>query len=257
MATTDELGLVRPNGYLVVFIPPTDRALVFRVKSRANQGCEVMHYGPLPVRAGETLPTYDGGTATVPENGVLPARSYVSDGRTFPLSGAYDESDMFYLPADEGDRLLHAVHTLSPSFLRADVQIPKGTTQGRFQKDRVITGVHTDFGFSRGRLEVVHLPEVHYGFRWGNDTNLDVYTGVTFAYAEYLVEIPRRPETVFDILTGLRPAHWVSLPISTYDKAVQKSLLTAYGFEGFTVYGFDRRDEALAEYERIMGVVRV
>jgi len=253
----DELGLVREGDYITVFIGPSNRAFVFNVKSRANIGREVFNYGPIPLKSGETLPTYDGGSATVPANGVIPARAYTSSGRSFPLSGAYDETDMWYVPEDYRDRLFHVIQYVTPAFLRMDVQIPVNVPQGRFQKDKVMTGIERDMGFTRGRIETVHVPRLHYGYRYGNDVNASFYTFVKFVYGEYVVETPRDAQLIFDILVKRVPSHWVSLPISVVDRAISSALLETYGIQGFPVYRVDQREEAVSEYESLLSEVKV
>ncbi|MEM4429652.1 MAG: hypothetical protein QXM08_00630 [Thermofilaceae archaeon] len=252
----DSLGLVLENQLLVVYVPARNAALVFRVKSRVNRGFEVFNYGPLPLAAGEVLPTYDGGSVPVPADGVMPGRSYTPTGRSFPLKGAFDESDMWYVPEDERERLFHVIQRVTPEFLRVDVQIPRGVTQGRFQGDRVVTGVDRDFGFSRGRIEVVHLPRLRYGYRWGNDTNMSVRTFVRFTYGEYIVETPRDPQLIFDVLTRRVQGHWVTLPVSIWDPAVETALVMTYGFTGFPLYGVHERDKAIREYNELLKLVK-
>ena len=220
--------------------------------NRANRSYEQLNFGPLPLTADESLPTYDATTVTVPEAGVLPARAYVLEGKSFPMKDAYDETDMWYTTEEYRNRLFHVIHRLTPDFLRADIQIPKGVTQGRFQKDKIITGVHKDWGFARGRLEVVHIPEVHYGFRWGNDTNLPVYTAVEFIHGEYGVDIPKDAELLFLILTKKIPSYWLSLPITVYDTAIEIALKKAYGFEGFKVYSIEQREAAVRDYSETL-----
>jgi len=253
---TDQFGLVKDNEYLVVFLSPTNRALVFRVRGRSNAGREVFNYGPLPINAGTSLMTYDGGSTTAPDNGVLPGRGYTPTGITFPLTGAYDPTDMWYVPEDYRDRLFHVIQYVTPAWIRVEVQIPINVNQGRFQRDRVYTGVERDFGFSRGRIETVHIPRVRYGFRYGNDTNVAVYTFVRFVYAEYLVETPRNPELVFNILVKRVPAYWYTMPIASLDPAVRIALNDAYGYEGFPIYTEADRQKALKEYEEILRLVR-
>jgi len=252
----DELGLVRENELLVCYVPATNRALVWRVKARVN-AYPVLNYGPLPFTAGELLATYEGGSTAVPADGVLPARSYNSTGKSFPLRGAIDETDMWYLTDDYRERVFHVIQKVTPSFVRVDVQIPKNVVQGRFQRDKVVTGVDTDFGFTRGVYETVHLHKVHYGYRYGNDTNLSVYTNVKFVYGEYLIETPRDPELIFAVLTKKVPSHWVSLPINVWDVTIERAMLDAYGILGFTVYGAHQRSEAIEEYRRLLREVRV
>jgi hypothetical protein len=261
----DNLGLVRSGDYLTVFIPATQSALVFRVRSRVNEGREVFNYGPLPIASGTSLPTYEGTSTTVPADGVLPARSYVRDGITFPaLTGmetVFTKSDIWYLSEDDRDRLFHVKTYVYPPVIRADVQIPAKVTQGRFQKERVITGVDSELGFSRGFIEVVHIPLLDYGYRFGNDTNLNLKTFVKFIYGEYLVEVPRNPDLIFDILVRKVPSLWVTLPVAYVDPKISDALVRVYGFPsdrlGFKVYRADERDRAVREYSELLRLLKV
>jgi hypothetical protein len=255
----DELGLVPENGYLTVFVPATSKAFVFWVKSRVNRGYERFHYGPLPLPAGLPLSSYVGGSVPVPANGVMPVLSYtpIGMGLRFPLSGAYDETDMWYLPEDYRERLFHVISEVTPRWLRRDVEIPVGVVQGRFQRDKVTLGVDKLFGYARGRLEVVHFPKLHYGYRFGNDSNLNVYTGIRFTYAEYIVETPRDPELVFNVLSRRVPSHWVTLPVTVYDDSIARAFRDVYGFEGFPLYPADKKAEAIKAYQELLKGVKV
>lgn len=250
------MSLVNENQFLVVYIPARNSAFVWRVKCRVNSGYEVLDYGPLPIKKDEVLPTYDGAATTVPEDGVLPARAYIPTGRSFPLPGAYDENDMWYLPEDYRERVFHVTQNITPSFLRVDVQIPLAVAQGRFQRDRVVTGVEKDFGFSRGVIETIHVPKIHYGYRWGNDTNLSVYTAARFTYGEYLIDVPRDAELIFQVLTRRIPSHWVTLPINVLDAVIERAFLDVYGYMGFPLYSVNMRDEALEVYKELLNRVR-
>jgi hypothetical protein len=254
---TDEFGLALEGEYITAFMPATSRALVFRVKSRLNRRYETLNFGPLPLDSGDTLPTFEGGSVSVPADGVIPARAYTSDGLMFSMSGAYDETDMWYTPEDYRDRLFHVIQYVTPAFLRVDVQIPTGVTQGRFQKDKIVTGVDKSFGFSRGVYETIHLPKVHYGYRYANETNADLYSFVKFVYAEYTVEIPRNSSLIFDILTRRVPSLWISLPINILDTRVEIALNDTYGITGFPLYRMDERDRALREYDSLLREVKI
>lgn len=254
----DSYGLVLENEFLVTYIPATEKALVFRVRSRTNRGFERFHYGPIPIPSGTLLPSYAGGTIAVPADGVMPALSYIPyPGISFPIRGAYDETDMWYLPSDYRDRLFHVILDVTPRFLRCDVTIPKGVGQGRFQKDKITTGIDRNMGFTRGRIELIHFPKIYYGYRFGNDSNLNVYTGVTFTYAEYTVEIPKDEELIFNILAKRALAKWITMPINVYDSAIRSALLEVYGIEGFTVYPANARDKALQEYRSLIGSAKI
>jgi hypothetical protein len=260
-----DLGLVRSGDYLTVFIPATETALVFRVRSRVNEGREVFNYGPLPISAGTPLPTYDGASTTVPADGVLPARAYIRDGISFPaiagMENVYTKSDIWYLSEDDRDRLFHVKVYVYPPIIRTDVQIPSKITQGRFQRERVITGVDSELGFNRGFIEAIHLPMVDYGYRFGNDANLNLKTFVKFVYGEYLVEIPRNPELIFDIVVRRVPSYWITLPVAYMDIKVADALMRVYGFPreslGFKVYRADERAKAVREYADILTRLKV
>jgi len=254
---TDEYGLVQENAFLTCYIPAQNKALVFRVKSRINKDTPIFNYGPLPLTAGETLPTLEAGSITVPADGVMPARAYTPTGRSFPMPEAYDATDMWYIPEDYRERIFHVIQKITPAFLRVDIQIPKGVTQGRFQRDKVVTGVDRDLGFTRGTIETVHLPRLHYGYRWCNDTNLNVYTFVKFIYGEYIIETPMDATLIFDILTRKVQSHWVSLPINVWDPSIESALTLTYGITGFTVYAINQRDKALREYNELLKRVKV
>ncbi|MHC1623359.1 MAG: hypothetical protein ACXQTR_02060 [Candidatus Methanospirareceae archaeon] len=256
-SVVDDLGLVLENQFMTGYIPATNRAMVFRVVSRVNKNYEVFNYGPLPLSAGDVLSSYDGGVAPVPADGVMPARAYTTGGIKFPLTDAWDETDMWYLPKDYRDRIFHVKLKTTPDFLRTDVQIPINVTQARFQRERKIIGVEVDFGFKRGEIEVIHFPEIHYGYRFGNDTNVAFYTHAEFVYGEYTVEIPKDAELIFNVLTKKVPSYWLTLPIMNYDAKIGEAFLDVYGFEGFPVYGLHEREKAIEEYTELLREVMI
>jgi hypothetical protein len=255
----DQYGLVEENNFLSIIVPATNKAFVFRVLSRMNKNTPKFHYGPLPLVANLPLSGYAGGVIPVPATGVMPMTAYTSVGMglRFPLSGAYDETDMWYLPEDYRERLFHVISEVTPKWLRRDLEIPSGVTQGRFQRDKVTTGIDKLFGYVRGRLETVHFPKLHYGYRFGNDSNLNVYTGIDFTYGEYVVEIPKDPELIFNILTRKVPSHWITMPITVYDESIRRAFVDVYGIEGFALYPLTKRSEAISEYSKLLKEVLV
>jgi hypothetical protein len=257
MDVTDEYGLVRENNFITVFIPANSRAFVFRVKSRFNKGYEVYNYGMLPISSGYSFTSYDTASPTASADGTIPGRAYTANGLQFPLDDAWDENDMWYLPETYRERIFHVIQYVTPAFLRMDVQIPINTNQGKFQREEVSIGINKDFGFTRGRLETVHLNRIHYGYRYGNDTNFEVYTTVRFVYGEYEIEIPRDAELIFQILNHKVPSHWITLPISTLDSNVENSMRISYGILGFPVYGLHQRERALSEYNALLKEVKL
>jgi hypothetical protein len=261
----DELGLVLEGGYLTLFFPATETAIVFRVKARVNRGYEVFDYGPLPIYAGTPVPTYTGTTTYVPADGVLPPMSYTDD-ISFPaipgttLENVKEKSDIWYLSEDDRDTLFHVKTFIHPRVIRVDVRVPVGVQQARFQKGRAIVGVNTVMGFSRGYVELVRIPALRYGMRFGNDTNLNLKTFVRFVYAEYAVEIPRSPELIFDVLTRRVPSYWVTMPVTQMDVLIKDALTRTYGFAephwGFKLYRHDERDKAVKEYSEVLKMLR-
>jgi len=247
--------ILEENSLLALYIPATNNAFVFRVKSIANRDRTRIDYGPLPIPKNTPLASYVGGVVPAPADGVMPLYTYVPNelALTFPMPGAYDETDMWYLPKDYRERLFHVIAEVTPAWLRCEVTVPRGVPQGRFQRDRMTVGLEKAFGYARGRLETVHLPELKYGYRFGNDSNLNVYTGVRFTYGEYVVEIPKDPELIFSVLSRRVAVKWVTMPINVYDDTVRRAIVETYGIEGFPVYGFWMRDRAIPEYRSLLG----
>lgn len=253
ISVTDRHGLVKDNELLTVYLPNCNKAMVFRVITRANKGFEAFDYGHLPISAGDVLNTYDGGNATAGLDGELPARSYTA-GKQFPLTDVWDSSDMWFVPYTWNDRVYHVKTRVTPGFVRVGLQIPKGVNQSRFQKERVIGGANyqNGFGYSFGEMETIHFPEMHYGYTFGNDTNLNLRTGVEFVYAEYIVKVPNSASLIFDVLSKSYPSHWVSLPVTTADSTLTQGLKKTWGFDGFSVYPNLKRDQAIKEYSAIL-----
>ena len=254
------MEILKENQILVVYIPATNRAFVWRVVSLNNRDLITIDYGPLPITANYPLSSYVAGSILAPASGVMPGLSYIPVGSelTFPLSGAYDETDMWYLPEDYRERVFHVIAEVTPRWLRCEVTVPKGVTQGRFQRDKVTTGIEKTFGYKRGSIEVVHIPRLRYGYRFGNDSNLNVYTGVRFKYGEYVIETPKDAEFIFNVLTRrIKADRWISLPVQVYDDSVKRALMKDYGIEGFPLYGVYDKAKAISEYNSLLREVLV
>jgi len=260
MNTDERMKILSENRYLVAYIPATSKAFVWRVISVVNRNSQHIDYGPLPIPAKYPFNSYIGGVVPAPADGVIPGFTYTPVGASlsFPLEGAYEETDMWYLPAkDYKERVFHVITHVTPAWIRTEIQIPKSVVQGRFQKDKVITGIEKLFGFNRGMIEVIHIPGIRYGYRFGNDSSLNVYTGCCFDYGEYIIETPKNAEFIFNILTGKVPSKWISLPIISYDTSVRDAIIDNYGFEGFPLHGLEKREEAIKEYEDLLKEVTV
>jgi hypothetical protein len=256
---TDKYGLVKDNELLTVYYPSTNKAMVFRVITRQNKNFETFDYDVStngdPTGVGDVLNTYDGGIApAVGFNGELPARAYTT-GKQFSLADIWDTTDMWFTPYTWNDRVYHVKMHVSPGFVRVGLQIPQGVNQSRFQKERVVGGVNyqVGFGYQFGALETVHMPEMHYGYTFGNETNVPLRLGVKFTYGEYVVKIPNSASLIFDVLSRSYPSHWVGLPVSTADSTITQGLKKTWGFDGFSVYPNLKRDQAIKEYTSILG----
>lgn len=255
MKVVDDMGFVLEGQLLTVFIPATKRALVFRVQARNNEGMEWYTYGTIPTTTSDSLSTLDGSSATPSATGTLPSRAYTT-GEKYSLTGAERETDMWYLPAkDYPDVLMHVQQFVTPRFLRVDVQIPINVTQPRFQRDEKMLGVDEDFGWARGYTEVVHFPDVHYGYRYCNDTNMEWYTSVDWAYAEYFVDIPKDPMLIYNVLNRKAYSKWITMPIMNYESRVKSALVDAYGIEGFPL--IMNQSQAVNEYQKILEEAKI
>jgi hypothetical protein len=262
----DDLGLVPDNRYLTVIFPGdtpvSAKALVFRVVFRHNQGREIINYGAIPFVTTDVLPTYDGSSGSPVANGRVPSRSYTNTYMTFGRTAlsstlnVYDTNDIFYLPDEFNERLFHVQAYFYPEFLRVGLEIPAGTKQDRFQRERVIGGVGTSLGWRRGNQEVVIFPELRVGWQFGNDTELDAYTGARFVFGEYLVKIPDDPDIIWRVLSEDEESHRVKLPIAAVDPSVNQAMTKSYGFTGFDIQPKYKKAEALASYKTKIGAIK-
>jgi hypothetical protein len=276
MATTyvtDKIGLVKENEHLTVYFPQNNKAMVFRVVSRYNAGFEEIDYGKLPIESSTILKTYEGSNVTVAATGRFPARSYAT-GVKFKMNSVWDSTDMWYVPYTWTNRVWHSKLMVRPSFLRVGVQIPQNVNQQRYQREQVVGGVDAaittydddsgsgsyprqsdgtaSLGFQRGGIELVHFPEIHYGYTFGNDTNMALNTRAKFVYGEYIVEIPNSADFIYSILNRQVPSHWVSMPTSTTDSQINQGLRKTWGFEGFTLYPSLKKSTAIQDYNQIL-----
>ncbi len=240
---------LKANDYLAVTIPATQSAMVFRVKVRVNPESR-FNYGAIPLVSGSNLSGYDAATVAVPANGVIPGRSYtpVGSGYAMALTGAYDATDMWYTNEDYRDRIFYIVARTTPSWLQLGIEFPKGVQQYRFQRDNVMVGVGTNYGFSRGAIETVQFPDIHQSLRVGNDTNLPVYTGLYYQYNELIIETPRDPLTIYNILAGKIPSYRVDLPVMVQDSSIPINLQKVYGYTGFDMTLLSDPSGAVKDY---------
>lgn len=170
---TDEYGLVNVNEYLTAIIPATKKALIFRVMSRINAGSEEFNYGALPITAAivaattaysnETAGTWVAAAANG-VGGVIGSESYNTTSFSFTpptdIVGTFDTSDMWYLKKEYRKYIFHTIMEVTPSWLQIEMEIPKGVKQGRFQNDQgVQTGIGKSFGYTRGKIETIFIPE--------------------------------------------------------------------------------------------------
>ena len=254
---TDNLGLVLENQLINLYIPAFRSCLVFRVRARRNRGFEEIPYGSIPVAKDEVVYTLDGGTVAVPEDGVLPARSYTPSSKTLPsiVEGVFDSKDMFYLSPDYRNILLHCKYYITPAWIRVLTEVPAGVLHNRFQRDRVILDISKDWGWKRGFIETFHVPGVHIGFKFCNDLNANVYTFIKIVYGEYEVEIPKDPELIYGVIVGKIPAYSFTWQYITSEEIVRSTLLRVYGITGFPV--IFEKDKAVKKYEELIKNLKV
>jgi hypothetical protein len=250
----DELGLTLENRFLTVYLTAPAKALVFRVLSRTNRGYERLNYGPLPLKSGSKLMTFEGTEATIPADGVIPARSYTPTGLLWPtiIDGVYDSTNMWYISEEWREMLFELNLDVTPKTIRTQLEIPKGTKQAYFQKTKVALDVSKDWGWKWGKIETVQFPAIHYGWLFANELNIPLYTNANFTYAEEIVEIPENPELIFDILVGKLPSHWITIPIKAYTAELQGALTKLYGFDGFPLYLIYQKQEAIKQYGELL-----
>lgn len=254
----DEYNLTLPNNYLELFIPAYNKSLVFLVKYRKNPVASLLNYGPLPTTTSTGLTVYNGvgggtgGSATPAAAGELPAASWVKGMQfnvpsTFYVTGTFPwgNNDIWFTQVPL--RLFEVNTLLTPAFTRISVDIPTNQNQETLQ-DQVAGGVDQDFGWKRGRFFTVHIPNIHYGYDFGNDSNIALYTRCEFRYAEQVVQPVADPATVFAVITGQIPAHHVQLPVVSPNTQVEGALNQTYGFTGFDVYPPNQRGAALVAY---------
>jgi len=192
----DKYGLVRNGGVLAIYFPYKNAILPLRVVYRENEGFEHFLYGPLPI----SFSGYDAG--------VLPAGQRV-EGITFPYTMLPAEmaTDMFYYT--EAGRVIHAHLYFSPIMLRVNVEIPVARKMYSYL-GKVTQDLAYDFGWFRGKKEMVFLPKIHIGWDFYNPTNLDLRTNLTIVFGEYRVELVFDPEAIYGVVTRRYPAHYVT-----------------------------------------------
>jgi hypothetical protein len=241
------------NDLLVVYFPPVNRALVFRVKA-AYSG--VYRYGPLPVTRGETLGVIGGGATAAPADGVLPGNSYTSE-KTFPTTADVpDKSDLWYLKEDDRDRLFYLRLKVLPQTIRIEQRVPPGVSQAKLHKNRVSGGVAGDFGYTYGVAETIRIPKVRQTYVFANPLNFAVRTYAEFEYSELVVETPRDPGLIAAVLARKVPAKWFKLPMAVWDDSVESALLDVYGYSGFAVPPIGMEQAIYQQVQGIIGVIK-
>jgi len=258
----DEWGFTQPNNYVQLFMPAYMSSIVLYVKYRHNPEWDLINYGPMPFTTSTAYNGYNGvgggagGSPTATVSGEIPAAAWIKQVQfsvpsTFYVQGTfpYGNTDIWY--TQNNSRLFEVKQWTSPSWLRVACDVPTGQVQETFQ-DTVAGGVDQDFGWKTGRYYTAHIPYIHYGYGYGNDTNAPVYTGMTFRYAEQEVSLCKDPTLVYQIINGLYPANTIELPIVTKQTQIDTALNQAYGFTGFPIYPKNQQAAAIAAYQGLI-----
>lgn len=251
-------GNFKDGDYLQVYIPATKSALVYRVVTRTNP-YPIINYGALPLTSGTSLASFDSGAVSVAAAGEMPARSYTQLGSSllFTQTGAYDSTDMWYTNEEYRDRIFYVVGMTDPSFLQIGLEYPRGNQQYRFQRDNVQAGVGTNIGYTRGIIETIQFPNIHQGWRFGNDSYFNVWTSMRFKYNELIVETPTDPEMIYNILKGQIPSRRIDLPISVQDPSIPIALNKDYGYTGFDTTLLPNKANAIAAFSQTLAGVLI
>ena len=253
---TDADGLTLPNRFLNLFIPATNTSVILYVKNRRNPNYDLMNYGPLPTTSSSQFSNYSGlaggsgGGSSPSGNGQMPASAWIK-GINFPSQASlasvsfnasgtfpYGTSDIWY--SQNQNRIFEVAQAITPRWIRIGIDIPVAQSQQSLQ-DTVTGGVDQDFGWHRGWSYAVHLPWIHYGYDYGNDTNLPIYTRVFFRYAEQVVSLITDPALIFEIINSKRnDVNYVQMPIVQNQSTIAQALQQSYGFPtttpGYPVY---------------------
>ena len=261
------MPFAKDNSYLVIYVPPSNKAFVFWVVSVLNQAYDYFEYGPIPIPQGASVSLYSGGALSVPYNGVLPPMSYTGSIPIPPLSSitaslptgtlptTYDRTDMFYYPSSNRNWLFHWVMKAQPSWLRVEIDIPIGTTEYYLYNSPINVGYA--MGWRRGSIEFIVFPDVHYGFRFGNDMPFGVMTGLFFKWAWYKVYVPNDPTIIYNAINHKMPntVYWtIPLAPSGIPSELERAWLDTYGFDGFPI--IEEQAKAISEYQQILNSIR-
>ena len=75
-----------------------------------------------------------------------------------------------------------------------------------------------------------------------------MYAAIEFQYNELIIETPRDPLTIYNILAGKLPAYRVDLPIQTQDPSIAINLQKVYGYTGFDMTLLPSQKDAIDSY---------
>lgn len=248
--TTDEYGLTLPRNFINLYFPATNKSVLLYVTKRRNPYWSLLNFGPLPTTTSTSFSLYASGvggssgtgSASAAAAGQIPASAWTkglqfNNPSTFFFSGTfpYGTGDIWYTQVK--DTIFEVYQKVTPGWLRVEIEAPANQNQQALQQS-VAGGVDQDFGWKRGEFYAVHLPWLHYGYGYGNDSNFPVYTRTIFRYAEQQVELVTNPQLSFDILQGIIPSHLVEMPVVNSPGAVSQALQQTWGFDGVPVLPF-------------------
>ncbi|MEN3051524.1 MAG: hypothetical protein ABC596_06945 [Candidatus Methanosuratincola petrocarbonis] len=218
----DELGFVKPGGYILAFFPAYNCVFGYRVIARRNEGMEFIDYGPIPYTFSD-----------IGVEGVMKANSstgiykfkWVDDRVT-----GDKKNNMFYF--EGADTLMDAIIDIRPVLLQNFLFLTEEQIQGFFNEYdiKVVTTGADVFGFWRGKKRFLFLPKLEAGFRTHNPSSMNLKSRVNMLVAEYHVEFIRDKKVLKDLWFEKLPVYKATIP--TYARTTIDSMLEVYGLTG-------------------------
>jgi len=231
--------ILEPGDFVKIYVPCHDTYLVFQVVKVLNRGFEVLNYGLIPLSSGDTVNDVVSGTKTVPANGVLPARSWVSimlKPLTWMKPHIDSEVDLLFVESEKKNVLMHCYVVTTPGFIKMLVEIPRGYQRVPFRDfTQPYSVLDSDIKPALGFVETISIPGVHQNVMFMNWTNIDLYVYITLIYGYYNIIVPSNPEVIYNVLSNkVKNVHEVVFSYYTSEPGVNDALRKWVGSFGIS-----------------------